>query len=388
MCSRTHPSPRPRRAHLGIAFLLFPLAAGLACGKKGDPLPPLSLVPRAATDLAVHQRGGDLLLEVTYPSLTTSGVPLPGLAALEVLRLARPLAPGAPAAPPDRRQFGPAAQVAVTVTGAELASATQGGELHLRLPLLAATGEPREAHTYAVRFVGKGGERGDFSNLVTVVPSTPPPAPGGLAVEATPAGIEVSWSAAGESVAGYRVYRRRAQERTYGPPLAAVPAAATSYVDGSARFGERYIYAVTAVAGALPAAPPASGGAQPPPGAEPPGQTPAAEGAESALAAEREVDYRDRFPPEPPAQLVALAEPGQVRLSWQPSAAPDLAGYHVYRRQLPDGPLTRLTAAPLSATTLLAPGLAAGTRHAFQVTAVDASGNESGPGAAAEATAQ
>jgi hypothetical protein len=372
--------------------LAVAVAGGLltGCGKKGDPLPPLSRLPRAATDLAVRQQGGDLLFTVSYPSLTTSGTPLAGLAALEVLRLAEPLAAAAVPTPPDPRRFTPASAPAGRFGREELAAATQGGELHLRLPLARSPAPAREAHTYAVRFLAQGGERSAPSNLVTLVPTDPPPPPGGLAVEPRADGVEVRWEPAGEGVATYRVYRRRASERSYPAPLATLPAGETRYLDATARFGERYIYAVTA-AGAAPtpaAAVPAAAGGPGAPTAAGAANAPAAEGAESALVAEREVDYRDRFPPEPPAGLVALTEVGQVRLSWQASAASDLAGYQIYRRELPAGPLVRLTGEPLAATTFLAGGLEPGAGYAFRVTAVDATGNESPPSIEVQAAAQ
>jgi hypothetical protein len=389
-----------------LVALLVATGVTIGCGKKGDPLPPVSLVPRAAQDLALRQQGTDLLLRVSYPSLTASGVPLPGLEAMEVLRLVRPLPAQGEPAPPDPRQFAPAATLVRRLGPEELPGATAGGELHLRLPLPSPAGTAREAHTLAVRFVGKGGLASDLSNLVTVVPASPPPPPGGLSVEPTAAGIEVSWDAAGQEIGSYRVYRRRAQERSYGPPLATLSAGTTSYLDASARFGERYIYAVTAAtvaaptgAEGAPAAPggqrqqPAPGAERPPAGAEsapaaPSGQRqPSAAGAESALIAEREVDYRDRFPPQAPAGLLALPEPGKVRLTWQASAEPDVAGYHVYRRELPDGVFARLTAEPQASTSFLADGLRPAASYAFRVSAVDGQGNESPPTAPVEATA-
>ena len=36
----------------------------VACGKKGDPQPPLPLGPNAVKDLAVEQEGDDAVLEV------------------------------------------------------------------------------------------------------------------------------------------------------------------------------------------------------------------------------------------------------------------------------------------------------------------------------------
>lgn len=51
----------------------------------------------------------------------------------------------------------------------------------------------------------------------------------------------------------------------------------------------------------------------------------------------------------PPAHVAGAVSPaGAVTLNWAPSTDPGVLGYHVYRASSPDGPFTRLTAAPVS----------------------------------------
>jgi fibronectin type 3 domain-containing protein len=147
--------------------------------------------------------------------------------------------------------------------------------------------------------------------------------------------------------------------REVGKPLATVPPTETRYLDTTARFGTSYIYSVTALARTAPVV-------------------------ESAVQAEREVRYLDRFPPPAPADLVALAESGQVRLVWRSSEAADLAGYAVYRRE-GDGAPQRLTPEPIAALEFTDTDVAAGRTYRYRVTAIDQEGNESEPGP--EATA-
>src|SRR5258708_10347521 len=52
------------------ALLLIVLSA---CGKRGDPHPPLPVIPQATSDLVVAQRGDKVLLSWSYPSMTTAG---------------------------------------------------------------------------------------------------------------------------------------------------------------------------------------------------------------------------------------------------------------------------------------------------------------------------
>lgn len=366
MCSSRPPTRHARHRRRAAVGMLALLALGLgACGKKGAPEPPLRFIPRAASDLAVQQRGSELFLRFAYPSVATNGMALPGLASVELWQAARPVPESSPPQPPEPRQFQGAAEIAASLSGDELTASVTGDRVVVRWPVTDAGAEPRLFYTFAVRFVSTRGERSDFSNLASIAPLPPPQPLTELQAEARADGIEVAWKASGAEAEAeaYRVYRRGAEERSYGDPLSTVAAGQERFLDATARFGNRYIYTVTAVVASDPVV-------------------------ESALGAEREIDYRDRFPPPPPTELVALAEAGQIRLSWRASEGGDAAGYHVYRRDEPRGEHSRLTTEPVTATRFLDTGLTAGQTYSYRVTAVDASGNESSPGEAVEATAR
>lgn len=90
---------------------------------------------------------------------------------------------------------------------------------------------------------------------------------------------------------------------------------------------------------------------------------------------------RDNIPPAPPVGVTALPidADASVELSWRVSPEPDVVGYHVYRAPRLEAEFTRLTDEPLDAfdnvyhdTTTI------GRRtYFYQVSAIDASGNES-----------
>ena len=109
------------------------------------------------------------------------------------------------------------------------------------------------------------------------------------------------------------------------------------------------------------------------------------------------VALRDTFAPAPPQGLFSVpgeAGPGGSRkmtidLSWQPNTEADLAGYRVYRTDADAG-----ASKPVLLTPALLPGpsfrdttVTPGRRYRYVVTAVDRTGNESGPGSPVDDTA-
>jgi hypothetical protein len=217
---------------------------------------------------------------------------------------------------------------------------------------------------YAVRTVAKEGEASAWSNLARLVPQAPPPPATGLAIEPRAGGIALSWRADPNGFAGFAVYRRPAESRSYGDPLATLPADARTYVDTTARYGDRYIYTVTALGATEPRV-------------------------ESGFGEEQEVEYVDRFAPAPPEDLVALPQPGGVvSLVWQASPDRDAVGYLVYRREPGNDAFRKLTPEPIAELKYTDSGLTPGLLFRYRLTAVDGAGNEGPPTPVVEATAR
>src|SRR5436305_4247015 len=354
-----------------------------ACGKQGPPLPPLRAVPLTTKDLTATQQGTQIVLSFSYPKTTPAGTALSGISAVEVLEATRQAAPDGKASSMDPRELAAAARPRLKVQGADLASATAGDRIVISLPVPPAPPTPMptpaapttsakpattpaatpllQAHYFAVRTFGKDGDRSELSNVAAVVPKAPPPAPERLTVTPRAGGVLVEWGGVPGAAGGYNVYRRDAQERFHGQPVHVAGPEERSWLDNTARFGQDYIYSVTALAQREPAV-------------------------ESAVGSEHEVRYQDRFPPPVPAELVALPEPGRVRLVWRPVDADDLAGYIVYRRT-GNGPFERVTPQPLTAPEYNDTAVKAGQTYAYRVTAIDKTGNESDPGAEVRAEA-
>src|SRR3954469_25988415 len=63
----------------------------IACGKRGDPKPPVPVIPQATSDLVVTQRGSRVVLAWSYPALTTAGKTLGPVRSVVVYRSPKPL---------------------------------------------------------------------------------------------------------------------------------------------------------------------------------------------------------------------------------------------------------------------------------------------------------
>lgn len=365
-------SSDPRRLR-GLVWLLAAVVLLPACGRKGDPAPPLRFIPAPTQDLTVAQQGRELVLTLAYPQATEAGHALPDLHWIEVWELTRDLPAAAPAEEPGEaeepasprtptpQEFETNAELEQTFQGEELSRSVVGERLVFRRPLPDDAPPLPQAWTYGTRSATSDRDVSRFSNLATLVPLYPPPEPPtGFEVEPQAQGIEVRWQpaeipeGAGAPV-GYHVYRRDPRSRFWGQPLTLAPPAETRYLDTTALVGESYVYGVTTVVSATPLVESAPGGAS-------------------------EIEYLDRFPPTAPAEPVALVETGRVRLVWEAPAAADLAGYHVYRRR-PGAEPEQLTEAPIPRTEYTDRQVATGETFLYQVTAVDRAGNEGQPSA-------
>lgn len=365
---------------------MLPLA--VACGKKGDPTPPLPRGPAAVSDLAVEQEGSEAVLTFSYPDRMMNGDPLRDVASIEIYRVvdpspvivaARPATSRGPAPAGDQAPASAARREAANVRLAEnaffreakrvdalpvaaIAERTRGATVVYRDPLypLLSAGKPPGALAYAVVSLRRGGERSPLSNVVSVSPDVPPGAPTILRVTPEEGRICIEWQppetdllGRPSAVGGYRVYRRTLPDEEYVAPLSAEPIAGTTFVDTTAPYGGSHLYTVRAT---LPMKPKVEG----------------------IPALEAGVDYRDVFPPPTPSRIDALSEGNAVRLVWEPVVAADLAGYVVFRAE-GEGAAVRLTEKPISDTFFTDTSVQPGRRYRYTVVAVDLAGNSSAP---------
>ena len=212
-----------------------------ACGKRGDPHPPVPVIPRATSDLVVAQRGAKVLLSWSYPSVTTAGKSLGAIRRVVLLRyveelpvtqpprdpvqnilpgdidptLPRPIALFAKIPPPSPTQFNRLKERVDAIEATALPGATAGSRLTYEdTPELRTTdGRPVRLH-YAVVTEGTSA-RSDLSNLASLVPLDVAVPPADVVATAKAEGVIVTWAAPEKTiggtpkppVAGYNVYR-------------------------------------------------------------------------------------------------------------------------------------------------------------------------------------
>jgi multidrug transporter EmrE-like cation transporter len=95
----------------------------------------------------------------------------------------------------------------------------------------------------------------------------------------------------------------------------------------------------------------------------------------------------DTFPPPPPSGLEPIASDGAISLIWDPSEAPDLAGYVVLRGPAGGRELTPVTPSPIAEASFR-DVVPSGGRFVYAVQAVDKAGNRSAPSDHVEETAR
>jgi len=366
------------------------LAAGalalLACGKRGDPLPPLRRTPQAVTELELAQRGSSLEIRIQAPRATTEGERL-GVVTLQILSAQgdAPLGKSAArreekAAPGERLVItaplpspGTLVRVAAIATSASRSSTQSaprllkvadlvppprdlaaelepdGVRLRFRAPdPMPAWIEPpkaapvsRPAGTEPVSGAAEAAREG---------PASAPGASGEPSAEAAEEPAAPDAPPAPPRAAGFNVYRRT-EPGAYAAPLNAEPVSEPTHLDASAPLLTEVCYEVRTVVSAGPLI-------------------------ESEATPEACLRVLDKKAPAAPTGVATLPVADGVEVSWSPSMESDLAAYRVYRRARGEAPvlMVELKAGETSAVDRDA---SLGQRFQYHVTAVDAAGNES-----------
>ena len=308
------------------------LAVLAACGYVGEPLPPALHIPEPIGDLSALQRGDKIVLEFTLPSLTTEGLALDAVSALEIR------GGTAPEGTFDASQWSSSAR---PIEG------TSDRKGRLTVPVPIGDWADREV-VFGVRTTGTKGRVSQWSNFVTLRVRPPLKTPRSLRAEVVAQGVQLKWESQPREGVQFRVLRQKDDEesaRQIG--LASTP----EFLDTEAAYGVPHTYQVQAILG------------------------PAGKEAVSEMPAPVAVVPEDRFAPATPSGLTALAGTDSVELVWEPNREPDFRTYRVYRSV--DDSEWKSVADGLTAPAFSDRDVMPGKRYRYSVTGVDERGNES-----------
>ncbi|HEX3109458.1 MAG TPA: hypothetical protein VHU41_10225, partial [Thermoanaerobaculia bacterium] len=181
-------------------FCALFLLATIACGKRGDPRPPVPIIPKATSDLVVTQRGTKVILTWSYPSLTVAGKNLTDIRRVVVYRASeelpvatagtidtsnpQPVSLFAKIPPLTPTQFAKQRSRLDAIDSTALPAVTNGARLvYENTPQLHTTDGRPIRQTYAV-VTETTSARSDLSNLAAIVPVDVPSPPYDLKAEA------------------------------------------------------------------------------------------------------------------------------------------------------------------------------------------------------------
>jgi hypothetical protein len=312
------------------------LVAGLTgCGYIGEPLPPALKRPGRVTDLAAVERGSNLIVQFTVPTLTTEGLPIPADAAIEL--------------------FVGAAPAGEFQTDAWQKSAERFTDISKDQPValkeIPAMKYYGKTVVIALQVLGPKGRSAGWSNFETVPVIPALPMPVGVTPADAPDAIRLEWRAAAPE---FRIFRKAPDEVGF---MQVGTSTMTSYTDNTIDYGKTYQYFVQSV------------------------EKTDNKYAESDLSATVTFMPVDKFPPAVPTGLTAVPGARTIELAWERSGERDFAGYNVYRN---GQKIAENLTAPAYSDKNVEPGM----RYQYQVSALDMVGNESAKSAAIESGIQ
>jgi hypothetical protein len=296
----------------GVLFAaLFVLAA---CGKVGDPRPPIIRVTTRVDNLSGAQNGYKVFLSWTNPAKYVDGNPATDTGVVHIF-----------------------------LNGAEIAAvpATSAGQPQ-SFPV-DVTKDVNNPLSFTIQLVvPRANKPSPISNAVTVTPVDVPGTPGPIVPIVDQGKIVLTWAppvVRGDLAQAYLV------QRSDRPAPLRVPLA--RFEDSDFEVGKSYDYTVTAVRGTDPQIP-----------------------GDGSVAAT--VLAKDETSPKAPAGLQIQLLASTAFLQWEQNSETDLKEYHVFRSDRPNVPI-----AVVVANAFGDPDYEPGKGISYEVLAVDDSGNPS-----------
>src|SRR5215468_396017 len=328
-----------------------------ACGKIGDPLPPIPRAPLKIDELGVEQQGTKLIL--SFPFTRTART---RLQRVDVYRLIEPT--DAPQGLPIET-FSEKAHVIYSIPADEIplnsSKVVYNDTLDMRSELR------NKRYRYAIRMFNTAGQAADFSSYAMIEPlfnlSLPP---ANLNAKQFETRIEITWDqptgnmneTSPANVAGYNIYRRTGESVYRINPE---PLREPRFINRNFQFGVNYQYIVRSLSFT-------------------PGKASLSEAIESNDSQPLDHTPKDTFPPAPPKPVTIASINSIVSLFWPLNAEPDVIGYNIYRTEDENAPpekWIKLNQELYKTASFRDERVQVGKRYFYQITAIDAYGNES-----------
>ncbi len=307
------------------------------CGYVGEVQYPALNIPTPIHDLAGVERGANIYVHFTVPALTTEGLPVKEIGAIELR------------AGPNQTQPFKVDQWAASARRIDVPTPASPGLVQTTIP---AAGFLGQSVVLGVRVMNARGRGSDWSNLVTMVVRPPLATPSDFKYNLTEKGVDLQWTSTGGQ--NFRVFRQAEKESR---PIQMATITAPSFRDSQITYGMAYEYWVQSVN----------------------------EDAESEPAGPLTITPKDTFAPEVPSGLSISQGLRTIELSWNRNVEPDFKAYILYRA-MSDGPLEKI-ADMIEAANYSDSKVESGKTYRYAVSAIDQTGNESGKSPILEAVA-
>ena len=336
-------------ARAGPLLVVLALVAA-ACGRVGPPMPPERGLPLPPTALTATVRTGEIALSWLNPTHRADHSRLRDLALVRLYRTADDgQGEPKPAVLAGDRVVGYEPLAVIRLEQPEPAVVV-GRQVHFvdRTEL-----RDGRRYTYVVTAADGIGRTSPPSPRLSVVYITAPAPPAGLTAEPEEGKVRLAWEPPAalsdgrplEGTVTYEVLRALGPDAAPAP-ITSAPIADRQYTDTRVQNDRTYYYAVRAVRAAASGL--ATSGSSPTVAATP----------------------RDLTPPSPPTGLAAIPSADTVRLTWNASPEPDVAGYVIYRAAGADAALTRIGTTLGPRTVFVDRDIARGT-YRYAVSAFD-----------------
>ncbi|HEY4715618.1 MAG TPA: hypothetical protein VII00_00755 [bacterium] len=342
---------------LRIIFFIIFFAALPSCGKKGIPLPPLTIIPAAITDVKTVIRDEGIYIIWTPPTKNIDDSPLENLKGFKILRSESPVGLTCEKC---LEIFAPMYDVFNSYPSEGAGEIESGG-----FKVFDNNLKERMRYRYKIISYNRYGYLSPDSNITEAVWDTPPAPPSSISGESGDHYNLIQWKPPDNSVngdplhniVGYNIYRAEKSDFYSIFSINSEPIQFKYYMDANLENYKQYYYIVRSVR--------------------------LVEGSfiESAPSREIVLTPKDTTPPPPPHGVIAIPEQNGISLKWEQGLESDLEGYNIYRSISEKKGWSKLNPKPLKTTEFSDRTVTRKVIYFYRLTAVDNSPfqNESEP---------